>query len=311
MRRILPEGRIFKTIENQNIISSEKNLREAFEKEIFIEGIATRCDKEHNLHINLGSIDGIIPREEGALGITEGTVRDIAIISRVNKPVLCKITSFEINDGKTVAILSRKAVQEEHKSNFISKLTPGDIIDATVTHFESFGVFADIGAGISALLPIDSISVSRIPHPCARFKINQHIKAIVKSVDEAGRITLTHKELLGTWDENAANFNIGETVPGIIRSVESFGIFVELAPNLAGLAEITSDADVGNTASVYIKNIMPDKMKIKLIIVDSQPPQPVKNTELKYYIDFNSCNHIDNWLYSPDCCDKIIESSFF
>ena len=38
-------------------------------------------------------------------------------------------------------------------------------------------------------------------------------------------ITLTHKELLGTWEENIAMFQTGETVAGIIRSVEPYGIF--------------------------------------------------------------------------------------
>ena len=62
------------------------------------------------------------------------------------------------------------------------------------------------------------------------------IKAVIKSV-ENGRISLSHKELLGTWEENAERFCAGETVSGIIRSVENYGAFVELTPNLAGLAE--------------------------------------------------------------------------
>lgn len=104
-----------------------------------------------------------------------------------------------------------------------------------MTHLEPFGAFCDIGAGISALMPIDGISVSRIPHPCVRFSVNQDIKAVVKSIDENGRITLSQKELLGTWEENASKFAPGETVPGVIRSVEDYGIFVELAPILQGL----------------------------------------------------------------------------
>jgi small subunit ribosomal protein S1 len=134
---------------------------------------------------------------------------------------------------------------------------------------ESFGVFCDICAGFPALLPIEAISVSRIPHPSARFYVGQNIKCIVSGRDEKGRITLSHKELLGTWEENASLFRIGETVPGIIRSVENYGIFVELTPNLAGLAEYSPDIKEGMSAAVYIKNIIPERKKIKLIIVDS------------------------------------------
>ena len=159
------------------------------------------------------------------MGIEDNTVRDIAIISRVNKPVDFVITGFSENErGETIALLSRRKLQEECAANYTSRLIPGDIIDARVTHLEPFGAFCDIGAGISALMPIDGISVSRIPHPCVRFSVNQDIKAVVKSIDENGRITLSQKELLGTWEENASKFAPGETVPGVIRSVEDYGI---------------------------------------------------------------------------------------
>ena len=79
---------------------------------------------------------------------------------------------------------------------------------------------------------------------------------------ENDKITLSHKELLGTWEENAAMFAPGQTVTGVIRSIEDYGIFVELTPNLAGLAEPRPDVFIGQQASVYIKSIIREKMKI-------------------------------------------------
>ncbi len=307
MKLFKPEGQIISTEENKKYLSSPFTLRDAFYSEAFIEGRVTRCDSEHNLHVDLGCMKGIIPRNEGAVGIEEGTVRDIALISRVNKPVVFVVTGFRSDvNGDTVAVLSRRRVQQDCAQSYVSNLKAGDVIPATVTHIEGFGVFCDIGAGLSALMPIDSISVSRIPHPSARFVPGQNITAVVKSVDENGRITLSHKELLGTWEENAAQFSVGETVPGIVRSVEKYGIFVELSPNLAGLAEFSEGIEPGSHAGVYIKSIIPSKMKIKLIIVDSfdanYPVEPPK-----YFID---SGHIDRWIYSPAESDKIIESEF-
>ncbi|MBQ0125468.1 MAG: 30S ribosomal protein S1, partial [Clostridiales bacterium] len=127
-----------------------------------------------------------------------------------------------------------------------------------------------------------------------------------KSIDESGRIFVSHKELLGTWEENAANFEIGHTVAGIIRSVEPYGIFVELTPNLAGLAEYREGVSVGEKATVYIKNIIPDKMKVKLIIVDSESVCDEPHG-ISYY---ENGTHIKRWKYSPDECPKIIETVF-
>lgn len=307
MRKYYTENYLMNTAENKDALSSRAALREAYMSGKILEARAVMCDKEHNLHVDLGTMKGIIPREEGALGIEDGSVRDIAIISRVNKPVVFKITSFQKDEnGEVYALLSRRAVQKECMEEYISKLTPGCIIDAVVTHMESFGVFADIGAGISALMPIDSISVSRIPHPSARFNAGQKIKAVVKSIDETGRITLSYKELLGTWEENANLFKAGETVPGIVRSVERYGIFVELRPNLAGLAEYVPGVVPGQHASVYIKNLIPERMKVKLIIVDSFDAQ-YPNEPPEYFVD---SDYIDRWVYSPDCCEKRIETVF-
>lgn len=252
-------------------------------------------------------IEGVIPREECAIGISDGSVRDIAIISRVNKPVCFKIIDFmDDEQGMRTAILSRRQVQEECMESYIKNLRAGDIIDARITHNESFGSFCDIGCGISALLPIDSISVSRIPHPSVRFSVNTTIKAVVKSIDEMGRVTLSHKELLGTWEENAQNFKAGQTVGGIVRTIEKYGVFIELSPNLAGLAEYTEDVKEGDLASVYIKSINPEKMKIKLSIVDSFPDQN-EPAPIKYYYDGS---RMDSWRYSPQSSTKIIESIF-
>ncbi len=307
MRIFKPEGQIITTDENKRFLSSPFALRDAFYSEATLEGRVTRCDSEHNLHVDLGCMKGIIPRNEGAVGIDDGSVRDIALISRVNKPVTFVITGFRSDgSGGTLAMLSRKQVQNDCSREYISSLKAGDIIPATVSHIEGFGVFCDIGAGISALMPIDSISVSRIPHPSARFTAGQNIFAVVKGIDENGRITLSHKELLGTWEENASRFSVGETVPGIVRSVEKYGIFVELTPNLAGLAEFSQGVEAGCHASVYIKSIIPSKMKIKLIIVDSfSADYPVESPE--YFIREG---HIDRWTYSPCDSEKTIESDF-
>lgn len=301
-----PEGVRLNAPENLYYLSSPEHLHEAYQKNIPLEARAVSCDCEHNLRVELGALEGIIYRDECALGIDDGEIRDIAVISRVNKPVCFYIEGFTRTDGREIAILSRRRVQREFSEKVAEELTPGDIIDARVTHLEPFGAFCDIGCGVTSLLPIDNISVSRIPHPSARFRVSDDIKACVKSFDEFGRITLTHKELLGTWEENASLFHTGETVSGIIRSIESYGVFVELTPNLAGLAESVPDCAVGDHASVYIKSIIPDKMKFKLIIVDSfRADYPPKKPE--YYIDKG---HIDRFRYSPDGCEKITETLF-
>ena len=306
MIEFYPEGQLIDSEENKNYLKSLSGLVEAYNNEKILEARAIICDSEYNLIVDLCGIKGIIPREEGAIGIKEGTVRDIAVISKVNRVVSFVITDFKKNAAnEDVVVLSRRKAQEMCMENYINNLVPGDVIPARVTHMENFGVFADIGCGIVSFLPIDTLSVSRIAHPSERFYVGMDIKAVVKYL-EGGRVHLTHKELLGTWEENAEMFSIGETVSGIVRSVEDYGVFVELTPNLAGLAEPYDGAIEGQQVSVYIKNIVPDKMKIKLVIIDTFEDINVK-TKLKY---FYHGTHIDRFLYSPESSNKVIETNF-
>ncbi|WP_294837067.1 S1 RNA-binding domain-containing protein [uncultured Eubacterium sp.] len=271
-----------------------------------IEGKVLLCDKEHNLHIDLGIMSGIIPRCEGALGIEEETVRDIALISKVNKPVAFKIVAVRQDDyGNDYAVLSRRIVQLECMRDYISPLECGDIITARVTHLERFGAFIDIGAGINSLIPIDMLSVSRISHPRERVYIGQIIQTVLRKKEEH-KMTFSLKELLGTWEENAEMFGVGETVTGVVRSIETYGVFVELAPNLAGLAEPCKNLEPGQRVSVFIKSILPDKMKVKLVIVEAFDDFD-SPAELSYFIDSGRISH---WKYSPDNAIKLIETKF-
>lgn len=305
MSVLLPEGRLTTDRGMNSLTYTTRELRDAYETGQVLEGRVILCDREHNLHIDLGAMKGLIPREEGAIGIADGSVRDIALISKVNKNVSFRITNFVTDTYGTQAILSRKAVQKDCKERFVSSLKPGQVIDARVTHLEKFGAFVDIGAGINALIPIDMISISRIPHPSERFEEGEDIKAVVRSIED-GKITLSHRELLGTWDENAALFAPGETVPGIIRSVEEYGVFVELTPNLAGLAEVVDGVKAGQRASVYIKSILPERMKLKLVIVDAFTASYQKQHSHYFFKE----NKMDYWRYSPAECNKMIDTYF-
>ncbi len=301
-----PEGLRIDTPRNRERLASAETLAQAALEGWVLEARAVLCDSGHNLFVDLPCMEGIIPREEGAIGISEGTTRDIAIISRVSKPVSFIVRGFEDKqDGTQRAVLSRRAAQERCFWDYIGNLRCGDVIRARVTRLEPFGAFCDIGCGIPALLPIAGLSVSRISHPADRLRVGDDILCVVASLND-GRICLSMRELLGTWEENAAVFSQGQTVAGIVRSVEPYGIFVELAPNLAGLAEPREGVESGQHAAVYIKSILPEKLKFKLIVVDAQPaaahPPP-----LQYYI---TKGPLTRWEYTPPGCEKMIVTEF-
>lgn len=329
----LPEGEIFSSQENRDSISTIHGLERAMNTGKILEGIVRMCDSgDMSLQIELcgGNVAGIISKDETLYNSDGSAPKDIAIITRVGKAVCFKVRQIiypqKGSDDIPLAILSRRDAQIECAQMFHQKLRCGDIIPARVTHLEPFGAFVDIGCGLVSLLSVDCISVSRIAHPGDRLSVRDRIMTVVKSIDrDTGRIYVSQRELLGTWEENVRGLKSGQTVAGIIRSVEEYGIFVELAPNLAGLAELCEDSgsglktvSAGQPCAVYIKSIIPERMKIKLVLIDTYKrdkredslKQPMEKAKLKYFIDIDKTSHIDRWLYSPENCKKVIETDF-
>ena len=307
-RSYKPEG--FNYNERQTRKYAAKNITAFIGDETIFEGTAVKCDSSLNLWVDFHGFKCMMPKEEVTYLFPGEKLKDIAIISRVGKAVCFKVMgTFKSEQHGEILLISRRLAQEECLREYIDTLTPGDVIDAKITHMEQFGAFCDIGCGIISLLSVDCISVSRISHPKDRFDIGDSIRAIVKSKTKEGRIYITHKELLGTWEENAEFFSQGQTVAGIVRSIESYGIFIELAPNLAGLSELRDDICTSETVAVYIKSMIPERMKIKLVLIDTKGSE-VPKKPLKYVGNLHKSNHIDKWVYSPPCSTKLIETIF-
>lgn len=280
-----PEGQVI-------TVPSEDELRQGAGSGEIFQARCVKCDEFHNLHVDLGPIRGLIPREETALGITEDQTKDIAILSRVGKTVSFQILGF---DHRGVAILSRRAAQAEARNHFLSALSPGDVIPALVQNAADFGVFCDIGCGFPALMRIDRCCISRLQSTKEHYRTGMPIFAAILNIDYGtSQINLTGRELLGTWAENAARFRAGQTVLGTVRSMMSYGAFIELTPNLSGLAETALPVEIGDSVSVYIRSINPEKHKIKLTVLEILPekhrPKPTW---------FITSGHLERWEYFP------------
>lgn len=295
-----PEGMFPKSLRADEM--TREQLKKACLEGTILEATARSATPQHDLLVDLGGIQGIIPRADTAIGIADGTVRDIAILSRVGKPVCFQIASVDgLYEPRPTLLLSRKAAQQEALHYLLHDIPTGTVLPAVVTHLDRFGAFCDIGCGNVSLLSIEHISISRINHSRDRFQEGQHIFVAIGSQDPVlGRINLTHKELLGTWQENAQNFSVGETVVGVVRSVKDYGVFIELSPNLSGLAEYREDLRPGDRVSVYIKAIVPERQKVKLIVIRTLP-QDVPLPPLHYY---KTSGSVQGWHYTrtPACC---------
>ena len=159
------------------------------------------------------------------------------------------------------------------KDNEITNLKVGMVIEGIVKNIKPYGAFIQINNGITGLLRIDDISVSRIKSPEERLSIGQKINIMVKSIEkDQKRINFTYKELLGDWEQNANLYTEKSITKGIVKGSDKFknGLFVELTPNLVGMAEYEEGFEYGQEVNVFIKKISREKKKIKLDILKNK-----------------------------------------
>lgn len=235
-----------------------------------LQGLVKECDDNYNLYIQFeNGLTGIMPREEvEAINIgEEGLPKTNLCTGKVHKFVQFKVK--EMKDENSV-VVSRREVQEEALEWVKSDLKEGERVTGIVKSIKPYGAFIEIGGGIVGLVYIEDLSIARIKTPYERLKIGQKVEVVVKSIERnTGKVILSHKETLGTWEENAEKFMPGTQAKGIVRETEKNknGIFIELTPNLVGMAEYKEGLVYGQQVDVYIKKIDNQRKKIKLLIV--------------------------------------------
>ena len=266
-RGIEPEG-----WNNEITELKKEDIDEYMQTKETLQGLVKECDEEYNLHINFqNGLKGIIPRKEiECINIEEdGLPRINLCTGKVHKFVQFKVKDKLDNN---LIILSRKDVQEEAKNWVKNELQEGQIVTGIVKNIKPYGAFVEIGGGIVGLVHIEDISVARIKTPYERLKIGQKLKIVVKSINrDDARVILSYKEMLGTWEDNIKKFEIGMKAPGVIRETEKNknGIFIELTPNLVGMAEYQEGYEYGQNVDVIIRKIDKDRKKVKLVIVQT------------------------------------------
>lgn len=264
-QKFIPEGWY-----NTKETFTKEKIEDALQTGKIMQGFAYKCDENYNVHINLGDgLTGFIPKNEMDIICDEKCKipKEGFYKNKINNWVQFKVKKIDENSN---IILSRKAVELEARNWMLKELKPGNIVNGIVKNIRPYGVFVEIGGGVVGLIHIEDISISRIKNPNERFFIGQKIKTMIKSIDEQNsKIILTYKELLGNWEDNIQGYEENMVVKGIIKEADKYknGIFVELTPNLVGLAEYKNGYEYGQDVDVRIKKINKEKKKIKLIIV--------------------------------------------
>ena len=160
----------------------------------------------------------------------------------VNQTMDFKIV--KINPEFRNVVVSHKALleaeQEARRSELISKLEKGQILEGVVKNITNYGVFVDLG-GVDGLIHITDLSWGRVDNPEEVVSLDEKIKVVVKEFDpQQKRIALGYKQLTPhPWDNLDPNLKEGDKVKGKVVLIADYGAFVEVEPGVEGLIHVS------------------------------------------------------------------------
>jgi len=227
----------------QLVLSRRKALQEtawdkiveAHENDTIVKGYV-RSRTKGGLVVDVFNIDTFLPGSQ----IDTKPVRDYD--QYVGKNMDFKIV--KINDVYKNVVVSHKALIEDdieaQKSEILSRLEKGQVLEGVVKNMTSFGVFVDLG-GIDGLLHITDISWGRINHPEEVLKLDDRINVVILDYDDTKkRISLGLKQLSShPWDELDPSIGEGSKISGKVVSVADYGAFIEIKPGVEGLVHVS------------------------------------------------------------------------
>ena len=191
--------------------------------------------------------------------------------------VIVKDIKVDPKDKKNRKITySVKDIRLAEQEKEFAGLTVGQIVDCVVTEVLDFGLAVDINT-LKGFIHISEVSWKRLDKLSDVYKVGDHIKAVIVSLDEAKRnVKLSIKKLEeDPWATVANEFKVDDEVEGTVTKVLPYGAFVEIKPGVEGLVHISDFSWTKKKVNVaeYVK----EGEKVKVRITDLHP----ENRKLK------------------------------
>ena len=197
---------------------------------------------------------------------------------------------LDVNEEEEKVVVSEKAVWETKQEAVIAKYKVGSAVEGDVTAVTDFGAFVRFDDNLEGLVHISEIAWQRIDHPRDVLKVGDHVRAEIINI-EGSKIFLSMKKLVDDpWKSVASKYNVGQWVKGRVLKINPFGLFVELDPDIHGLAhvselgtkpvkDVNEVARIGDEFDFRIISIDPESHRLGLSLRKAKEEKDEKKEE--------------------------------
>jgi len=271
------KAKILKINEEQNsIVISRKKLIEEnkknkdekvaalLEADVPVNGVIKKITS-YGMFVEVNGVDGLVNYNEISY---KGPVNPSQYYNEGDE-VVVKVIKYD--KEKQHLSLSIKAALPNPWDEIRDELEVGDAISVTVSNFETYGAFVDLGNDIEGLLHISEISWNKnLKNPKDLLNIGDEITVEVVELNvDKKRLRVSLKSLQPKPFEKFKNTHkVGDVVTGKVATLTEFGAFVTIG-EVDGLLhnEEASWEDNVKCKDIYKKG---DEVEVKIIKIDSE-----------------------------------------
>ena len=254
----------------QAVLSRDKARREeawglletSFEKQERVTGVIfgkVKC----GFTVDLSGATAFLPGSQ----VDIRPVRDLGPLMGTPQPF--QILKIDRRRGNIV--VSRRAVLEESRaearSELVSNLQEGQILQGVVKNITDYGAFVDLG-GVDGLLHVTDIAWQRISHPSEALQIGETVEVqVIRFNPETQRISLGMKQLQSDpWESVEGKFPIGSKLEGRVTNITDYGAFVELEAGVEGLVHVSEMS--WTKKNVHPGKIVSTSQQVEVMVLD-------------------------------------------
>jgi small subunit ribosomal protein S1 len=285
------KGQLLLSHKKARALRSWDRVNDALEKDEIIKGYI-KCRTKGGMIVDVFGIEAFLPGSQ----IDVKPIRDYD--AYVDKTMEFKVV--KINHEYKNVVVSHKALIEAElemqKTEIMSKLEKGQVLEGTVKNITSYGVFIDLG-GVDGLIHITDLSWGRVNHPEEIVQLDQKLNVVILDFDDdKKRIALGLKQLTPhPWDSLDPDLKVNDKVKGKVVVMADYGAFVEIAPGVEGLIHVSEMSwsqhlrsaqeflKVGDEVEAVILTLDREERKMSLGMKQLKP-DPWEKIEEKYTV---------------------------
>jgi len=295
-------GQLILSHKKARVLRSWERINDAHDKQEIINGFV-KCRTKGGLIVDVFGIEAFLPGSQ----IDVKPIRDYDVF--VNKTMEFKVVKIN-HEFKNVVVSHKALIEDEleaQKTEIISKLEKGQVLEGTVKNITSYGVFIDLG-GVDGLIHITDLSWGRINHPEEVVELDQKIKVVILDFDDnKKRIALGLKQLTPhPWEALDQNLKVGDKVKGKVVVIADYGAFIEITQGVEGLIHVSemSWSQHLRTAQDFLK--VGDEIEAVILTLDREErkmslgikqliPDPWTNIKDRYPINSKHTSVVRNF----------------